>query len=135
VKRYRMVAAAAALAVSAGVTGDVAAGNPAVASAATSVTVTVDQATTGRVDTGFAGFSYEKNEVGLGLFDAHNTRLVTLFRLLGPGVLRIGGNTNDSVTWDPHGGGGRVHAGVVGFSHSQAACSSRASVTVAVVTA
>src|SRR5262245_8469248 len=59
--------------------------------AATPVTVTVRSATNGQVGTGFAGFSYEKDRVGAGMFDARDTNLVSLFRLLGPSVLRIGG--------------------------------------------
>lgn len=75
----------------------VAAGGSVEASAATPVTVTVSQAVNGRSDTGFAGFSYEKDRVGAGMFDAHDGNLVSLFRLLGPSVLRLGGNLVDMV--------------------------------------
>ncbi|MEY9893630.1 hypothetical protein ABIA31_007310 [Catenulispora sp. MAP5-51] len=74
--------------------------------AATPVTVTVDHAAAGSVGTGFAGFSYEKDRVGAGMFDPHDTALVALFRLLGPGYLRIGGNLVDIVNWNPAGAGG-----------------------------
>jgi ricin-type beta-trefoil lectin protein len=54
----------------------------------------------------FAGFSYEKQMVGEDLFSTSNTRLVNLFKLLGPNVLRVGGNTVDETTWNPNGAGG-----------------------------
>ncbi|MEQ0565183.1 glycosyl hydrolase family 79 C-terminal domain-containing protein [Amycolatopsis sp. NEAU-NG30] len=81
-------------------------GAAAVAHAAVAVTVTVGEATAGRSGPGFAGFSYEKDRVGAGVFDARNTGLVALFRLLGPGVLRLGGNLADMVGWNPDGAGG-----------------------------
>ncbi|HXR71467.1 hypothetical protein [Actinocrinis sp.] len=74
--------------------------------AATPVTVTVSSAGSGQSGTGFAGFSYEKDRVGAGMFDAHDTNLVSLFRLLGPSVLRLGGNLVDMVNWNPTGSGG-----------------------------
>ena len=72
----------------------------------TPVTVSVSSTNGSRVGTGFAGFSYEKNQVGLDLFDASNTNLVNLFRLLGPNVLRIGGNEVDRINFNPNGAGG-----------------------------
>jgi len=72
----------------------------------TPVTVTVSAASSGTVNSGFAGFSYEKDRVGAGMFDASDTNLVNLFRLLGPSVLRIGGNLVDIVNWNPSGAGG-----------------------------
>ena len=56
--------------------------------------------------TGFAGFSYEKDRVGAGMFSVSNTKLVNLFRLLGPSVLRLGGNLVDKVNWNASGAGG-----------------------------
>ena len=100
------------VALTAGVAATVAAGYATVAAsaatvrAATPVTVTVSQASNAHVGAGFAGFSYEKDRVGAGLFDAHDTNLVNLFRLLGPSVLRIGGNLVDIVNWNPGGSGG-----------------------------
>src|SRR5262249_46843844 len=76
------------------------------APAATSVTVSVASASSGNVGTGFAGFSYEKDRVGAGMFDARDTNLVNLFRLLGPSALRLGGNLVDIVNWNAHGAGG-----------------------------
>jgi hypothetical protein len=82
------------------------AASAATAPAATAVTVTVATATNGHVGTGFAGFSYEKDRVGAGMFDAKDTNLVNLFKLLGPSVLRIGGNLVDIVNWNAKGAGG-----------------------------
>jgi len=48
--------------------------------AATAPSITVGQATTGHVGQGFAGFSYEKDRVGAGMFDAADTDLVRLWR-------------------------------------------------------
>jgi hypothetical protein len=72
----------------------------------TAVTVVVGTATTGRVGAGFVGFSFEKDRVGAGMFDPGNRPLVALFRLLGPSVLRVGGNLVDLVSWNPGGRGG-----------------------------
>ncbi|MEY9935586.1 hypothetical protein ABH926_010268 [Catenulispora sp. GP43] len=83
-----------------------AAANQASAGTHTPVTVTVDHSAAGVVGTGFAGFSYEKDRVGAGMFDPGDTALVNLFRLLGPGCLRIGGNLVDIVNWNPAGAGG-----------------------------
>jgi hypothetical protein len=74
------------------------------------VTVSVNPAVIGRVDSGFAGFSYEKDRVGAGMFDANNTNLVGLFRLLGPSVLRLGGNLVDIVNWNAKGPGGSARS-------------------------
>ena len=73
---------------------------------ATSVTISVNSASNGNVGTGFAGFSYEKDRVGAGVFNASDTKLVNLFRLLGPSVLRVGGNLVDIVKWNANGAGG-----------------------------
>jgi hypothetical protein len=69
-------------------------------------TVTVGQATNGHVGQDFAGFSYEKDRIGAGMFDAKDTDLVRLFRLLGPNSLRIGANLVDLTPWNPTGAGG-----------------------------
>ena len=53
----------------------------------------------------FIGLSYEKAALDLPLFDANDTALVRLFRRLGPGVLRVGGNSVDRTLWDPEGSG------------------------------
>lgn len=75
-------------------------------SAATAVTVTVNKTSANQVDGGFAGFSYEKDRIGAGVFDPNDTNLVNLFRRLGPSVLRVGGNLVDQVNWNAGGSGG-----------------------------
>ena len=78
------------------------------------VSVTVDRSTTrGVVVEGFAGLSYEKAHLRDHFFSAANVPLVALFKLLGPGVLRVGGNTVDTTVWTPDGidGGPDADAG------------------------
>jgi glycosyl hydrolase family 79 len=77
-----------------------------IAQAATAVKITVSAGANGHVGTGFAGFSYEKDRIGAGMFDAHDTKLVNLFRRLGPSVLRLGGNLVDMTSWNAKGTGG-----------------------------
>ena len=72
----------------------------------TPVTVSVSSTNGSQVGSGFAGFSYEKDRVGAGVFDANDSNLVALFKLLGPSVLRIGGNLVDIVNWNANGRGG-----------------------------
>lgn len=74
--------------------------------AATTVKVTISASGNGTVGTGFAGFSYEKDRIGAGMFDVKDTKLVNLFKLLGPSVLRLGGNLVDMTSWNPKGAGG-----------------------------
>ncbi|WLT31901.1 hypothetical protein [Geothrix sp. PMB-07] len=70
------------------------------------VAVTIQRTNTGlRLENGFVGFSYEKSKLNSPLFDGANAGLVTLFKRLGPGVLRVGGNSVDKTTWDPTGPG------------------------------
>jgi hypothetical protein len=76
------------------------------AASPTSVKIAVSASSDGAVGTGFAGFSYEKDRIGAGMFDSHDTKLVNLFKLLGPSVLRVGGNLVDIVKWNPKGKGG-----------------------------
>jgi hypothetical protein len=64
------------------------------------VSITVDPA--GPVATlgpGFVGFSYEKSALSQGFFVGSNKRLIGLFRRLGPGILRLGGNSVDRTSW------------------------------------
>jgi hypothetical protein len=93
----------ASLSIFSGVTVFAASQNP---KAATAVTIAVNSVSNGKVGTGFAGFSYEKDRVGAGMFTVSNTKLVNLFRLLGPSVLRLGGNLVDKVNWNASGAGG-----------------------------
>jgi hypothetical protein len=94
----------------AGHSGAAVGANGAHATASASVTVSVGSATR-PVNPAFVGLSYEKNSLASGLFTQTNANLVGLFRGIGPGVLRVGGNTVNEVVWDAAGGGmtrGRV---------------------------
>jgi hypothetical protein len=51
---------------------------------------------------GAVGFSIEARELSTGHLNAGHYRLVRLMRLLGPSVLRIGGNTVDLSWWTSH---------------------------------
>ena len=67
----------------------------------TPATASVSFASTGLpLNPSFVGLSYEKAELAEGLFTSTNTPLINLFTLLGPGVLRIGGGTSDTYTWE-----------------------------------
>jgi hypothetical protein len=71
-----------------------------------SVSVTIDPAkNVGKIGARFAGLSYEKSHVNTSFFTPTNTALIKLFKLLGPGVLRVGGNSVDKTTWDAQGAG------------------------------
>jgi hypothetical protein len=79
----------------------------------TNATVTVDPTTrVASVGQGFTGLSYEKSHLNTGFFARTNASLIGLFTLLGPSVLRIGGNTVDKTTWASTGTGNTP--GVVG---------------------
>ena len=71
--------------------------------ASLSVTATV----AGSLGAAFAGLSYEKSSIieNPYLFTGSNSDLIALFKLLGPSVLRIGGNSVDRNTWTPNGAG------------------------------
>jgi hypothetical protein len=47
----------------------------------------------------FVGFSYEKSALSRSFFTGSNKRLISLFRRLGPGILRLGGNSVDRTSW------------------------------------
>ena len=65
-------------------------------------TVAVDRnSAQGRLVPGFAGFSFEKTHMTDGFFTATNLPLIALFKLLGPGIVRIGANDVDDSTWVP----------------------------------
>jgi hypothetical protein len=55
----------------------------------------------GRLEAGFVGFSFEKTNLTNGFFAGENAALIALFKLLGPGLLRIGANDVDRSTWRP----------------------------------
>jgi hypothetical protein len=63
-------------------------------------TITVNPSTqVGTIPPAFLGFSYEKSELTTGLFRGDDAPLIALFKLLGPGLLRIGGNETDRDQW------------------------------------
>ncbi|MDP9036102.1 MAG: glycosyl hydrolase family 79 C-terminal domain-containing protein [Myxococcota bacterium] len=77
-------------------------GGPSYTGPTTAGTVTVSRATTlARLAPGFAGFSYEKGHLATQFFTGTNAPLIALFKLLGPGVLRIGANDVDTHDWVP----------------------------------
>ena len=81
-------------------------GLPAASGTTATPTLTIDPgARRGRIGARALGFSFEKSTLATPLFQASNTDLVALFRLLGPGVLRLGGNSVDRTDWDPSGAG------------------------------
>jgi hypothetical protein len=55
----------------------------------------------GHLAPGFAGFSFEKTHMTDSFFTAGNAPLIALFKLLGPGIVRIGANDVDASTWVP----------------------------------
>jgi hypothetical protein len=57
----------------------------------------------GHIGSGFIGLSYEKSNLASRLFSASNRNLIALFRRLGTGVLRIGGNSADQSVWAANG--------------------------------
>ncbi len=69
--------------------------------------MTVTATSAGSVGPAFAGLSYEKASLYENpyLFTASNSNLISLFKLLGPGVLRVGGNSVDRNVWTPGGAG------------------------------
>jgi hypothetical protein len=71
----------------------------------TQASLSVSAAATGSIGAGFAGLSYEKSMLTGPLFSAANANLIGLFKLLGPGVLRIGGDSVDQNVWTPNGRG------------------------------
>jgi hypothetical protein len=77
-------------------------GGPKFAGATVMGTVKVSPGSTaGRVPDGFLGFSFEKTHMTDRFFTAANAPLIALFKLLGPGVVRIGANDVDHSSWQP----------------------------------
>jgi hypothetical protein len=77
-------------------------GGPVFTGPTTAGTVTVARSTTmGAFGPGFAGFSFEKTHMSDGFFTATNAPLIAMFKLLGPGLVRIGANDVDASTWVP----------------------------------
>ncbi len=70
--------------------------------ATVTATVTVNRAMQlAALGPGFAGFSFEKSHMTDGFFTGANAPLIALFRLLGPGIVRIGANDVDRSVWQP----------------------------------
>jgi len=72
---------------------------------ATATTVTVSTSVAGVIGPGFAGLSYEKGQMANPFFSPQNANAIGLFKLIGPSLLRIGGNSVDKTTWTPNGKG------------------------------
>jgi hypothetical protein len=67
--------------------------------------VTVSATPAGAMPLAFTGFGFDKNGINQGLFTASNTNFINLCKALGPGVIRIGGDSVDSTVWTPNGAG------------------------------
>ncbi|WP_159085703.1 hypothetical protein [Burkholderia sp. MSMB0856] len=72
-----------------------------------SLTLAVQQPASGTaaLDAHFASLSFEKADINNNYFRGDNTNLIGLLNALGGGVLRIGGNSVDRMTWAPNGPG------------------------------
>ncbi|WP_175918536.1 glycosyl hydrolase family 79 C-terminal domain-containing protein [Burkholderia pyrrocinia] len=53
----------------------------------------------------FTGLSCEKMRISTQLFASADSNAINLYKLLGPSLLRIGGNSVDTTTWTPGGAG------------------------------
>lgn len=67
--------------------------------------VSITPTPAGNMPERFVGLSYEKSQLSQPLFTGGNSNLISLFKLLGNGVLRIGGNSVDETNWNPNGPG------------------------------
>jgi len=71
----------------------------------TTAAVSITSTQTGNMPGQFVGLSYEKSGLSEPLFTNSNANLIGLFKRLGNGVLRIGGNSVDETNWTPNGTG------------------------------
>src|SRR5580704_4202949 len=73
----------------------------------TSASLSVTATSAGSISPAFAGLSYEKSTLYENpyLFTGSNANLIALFKLIGPSILRIGGNSVDRNVWTPTGAG------------------------------
>ncbi len=71
----------------------------------TTSTITISNTQAGNFPATFVGLSYEKSSLSEPLFSGSNANLIGLFKLLGPSLLRIGGNSVDQTVWTPLGAG------------------------------
>ncbi len=77
-------------------------GGPAVTGPTTTGTVVVNPGkVVGNVQPRFVGLSFEKSHLTDSFFTKDNAPLIAMFNLLGPSLLRIGGNSVDATTWSP----------------------------------
>jgi hypothetical protein len=75
---------------------------PALTGTSIAVTVKVMRGTPmGRLTAGAAGFSFEKSHLSDGFFTSAHAPLVAMFKLLGPGVVRIGADDVNNSVWSP----------------------------------
>jgi hypothetical protein len=78
--------------------------NPPPALTGTAVTATVKITRTtviGKLPPGTAGFSFEKSHMSDAFFIASHAPLIAMFKLLGPGVVRIGADDVNNSVWVP----------------------------------
>jgi hypothetical protein len=71
----------------------------------TPAAVSISTTQAGSMPQRFVGLSYEKSKLSQPLFTAGNANLISLFKRLGNGVLRIGGNSVDETNWNSNGPG------------------------------
>ena len=73
----------------------------------TTASLSVTATSAGSIGSAFAGLSYEKSTLYESpyLFTGTNANLIALFKLIGPSILRIGGNSVDRNVWTPSGAG------------------------------
>jgi hypothetical protein len=71
----------------------------------TAATISIASTQSGTMPAQFVGLSYEKSKLSQPLFSSGNADLIGLCQRLGPGTLRIGGNSVDETNWNPTGPG------------------------------
>lgn len=75
---------------------------PALTGTTATATVKVTRGTAvGKLPAGSAGFSFEKSHMSDGFFTASHASLIAMFKLLGPGVVRIGADDVNNSVWVP----------------------------------
>jgi hypothetical protein len=74
---------------------------PGIPGPVTQASLTVTATPCGTIPPRFMGLSYEKSTMTYAYFHPSNSHMIKLFRLLGDGVLRIGGGSVDQVMWTP----------------------------------
>ena len=72
---------------------------PGIPGPVTQASLTVTATPCGTIPPRFMGLSYEKAAMTYAYFHPSNSHMIKLFRLLGDGVLRIGGGSVDQVMW------------------------------------